>query len=194
MLSPAKSRGFTLVELLIVVGVLTVLVGSVLVVLNPDALRSRSRDAKRIADLKNIQASLELYITDNNAYPTSGPAGVSCAKSVWENISKGPVGSDTGSSCIFKALVPAYTKNLEVDPLSSTAQPPSNPCTEDASANYRYNYVTDDNSSRYVLTAILETDEYLAGHSCSQLSNWSWAGSMCPGGAPLKLCYGVQNP
>lgn len=33
--------------------------------------RANARDAKRLADVKQMQTALELYFNDNNSYPTS---------------------------------------------------------------------------------------------------------------------------
>lgn len=69
-----KNRGFTLIELLVVIAIIGILASVVLASLN-DA-RKKSRDARRVADIKNIQLALELYYDSNAAkYPTSG-AGI----------------------------------------------------------------------------------------------------------------------
>ena len=66
-----KSVGFTLIELLISVSVIAILSGITFTVLNPQGLRSKSRDKQRIADLKRLQAALEMYFADNRQYPVS---------------------------------------------------------------------------------------------------------------------------
>lgn len=63
-------KGFTLIELLVVISIIGIL--ATLVVANLNAARSRSRDAVRKADLKNIQTALRLYYNDNNTYPING--------------------------------------------------------------------------------------------------------------------------
>ena len=59
----AKSRnrkvGFTLIELLVVIAIIGVLASIVLASLN--TARRKSRDARRISDVKQIQLALELY-------------------------------------------------------------------------------------------------------------------------------------
>ncbi len=68
---PAKfSRtGFTLIELLIAIAIISLLFGVVLV--NSQALRSSSNDAKKKADLAQIQSALQNYFADQNYYPKS---------------------------------------------------------------------------------------------------------------------------
>lgn len=70
-----KLSGFTLVELLIVIAILAVLT-SVLMV-NFEQARKKTRDARRISDLKSIQNGLEQYRVVAGAYPagTYPPSG-----------------------------------------------------------------------------------------------------------------------
>jgi prepilin-type N-terminal cleavage/methylation domain-containing protein len=73
MKSPiANSKGFTLIELLVVIGIIGTL--STLAVFGLNSARSKSRDSRRVTDVKQIQTALELYYADRNGYPTtSGP-------------------------------------------------------------------------------------------------------------------------
>jgi len=67
-------KGFTLIELLVVVSIIGIL--ATLVTANLNAARSRSRDAVRKADMKNLQTALRLYYNDNGSYPSSVPWGL----------------------------------------------------------------------------------------------------------------------
>lgn len=62
-----KSKGFTLIELLIVIAVIGILAALILVGLS--SFRARGRDARRIADVKQVQNGLELYYAKNGEYP-----------------------------------------------------------------------------------------------------------------------------
>ena len=64
----SQKKGFTLIELLVVIAVIGVLAAVILASLN-DA-RAKARDAKRIADIKQVQTALELYRNDNSDYPS----------------------------------------------------------------------------------------------------------------------------
>ena len=69
-----KQRGFTLVELLVVIAIIGILAGIVLASMS--GARSKGRDAKRVADIKQLQLALQLYYDGNGKYP-SGNGSVS---------------------------------------------------------------------------------------------------------------------
>jgi prepilin-type N-terminal cleavage/methylation domain-containing protein len=73
-LRPAKFRsGFTLIELLVVIAIIGLL--STLSILSLNSARARARDAKRVADVKQMQTAVEMYYNDAGAYPASATAG-----------------------------------------------------------------------------------------------------------------------
>ncbi len=62
-----NKKGFTLIELLVVIAIIGLL--STLAVVALGSARVKARDSKRLSDLKQVQTALELYYTDQNAYP-----------------------------------------------------------------------------------------------------------------------------
>ena len=64
-----NNKGFTLIELLVVIAIIGLL--STLAVIALNNARQKSRDAKRVSDIKQIQSALEMYYNDVNAYPDS---------------------------------------------------------------------------------------------------------------------------
>ena len=68
--SMEKQRGFTLIEMMIVVAIIAILVG--IVVPNFIRARAQAQTAACEANLKEIATALELYETDNDQYPPSG--------------------------------------------------------------------------------------------------------------------------
>lgn len=64
---PVGRQGFTLIELLVVIAIIGILASIVLASLN--SARIKSRDARRVADIKQIQLALELYFDTASMYP-----------------------------------------------------------------------------------------------------------------------------
>jgi prepilin-type N-terminal cleavage/methylation domain-containing protein len=64
-----KYGGFTLIELLVVIAIIGFLAVAVLVSLN--SARAKSRDARRVSDMYQIQTALELYYNDCGGYPAA---------------------------------------------------------------------------------------------------------------------------
>ena len=62
-----KKSGFTLIELLVVIAIIGLLASVVLASLN--SARKKSRDARRVADIKQMQLALELYFDGKGEYP-----------------------------------------------------------------------------------------------------------------------------
>jgi prepilin-type N-terminal cleavage/methylation domain-containing protein len=60
-------NAFTIIELLVVVGIISILAIALLVTLNPTEAQKKSRDAKRLKDASTMQAILESYIADGGA-------------------------------------------------------------------------------------------------------------------------------
>lgn len=63
--------GFTLLELIIVIGIISILATFLVATLNPFEQFKKSNDARRKSDLSQLQKSLEQYYSDNGRYPSS---------------------------------------------------------------------------------------------------------------------------
>ena len=68
-----KDEGFTLIELLVVI----IIIGILAAIAIPVFLNQRKKAvaASIKADLKNAASQVEVYLTDNNAYPTAAQYG-----------------------------------------------------------------------------------------------------------------------
>lgn len=62
-----KEKGFTLIELLVVIAIIGILSSVVLASLN--TARQKSRDVRRISDVKQLQLALEFHFDSFGSYP-----------------------------------------------------------------------------------------------------------------------------
>ncbi|MBN2884699.1 prepilin-type N-terminal cleavage/methylation domain-containing protein [Patescibacteria group bacterium] len=76
-----NKKGFTLIELLVVIAIIGLL--STLSVLALNSARARSRDAKRITDVKQIQTALEMYYSEAGQYPATLGTSISTGTSIY---------------------------------------------------------------------------------------------------------------
>lgn len=84
----SAKKGFTLIELLVVIAIIGILSSIVLASLN--TARQKSRDARRVADLKQLQLAMQLYYDANSSYPTTTAA---LAPTYIATIPKDPIGA-----------------------------------------------------------------------------------------------------
>lgn len=64
-------RGFTLIEVLLVVAIIAILAGIVILAINPNKQLADSRNAQRSADVNTILNGVYQYSVDNNTIPSS---------------------------------------------------------------------------------------------------------------------------
>jgi len=88
-----NKKAFTLIELLVVIAIIGILTTIAVVALNN--ARAKARDAKRVADVKQIQTALELYFNDMNRYPLTA-----------EFTSTGLSSTSTNSTTTYMATIP----------------------------------------------------------------------------------------
>ncbi len=92
-----SQKGFTIVELLIVIVITGILAALIIVAYN--GIQSRARDADRATDLKSLKIAIERYALDYGYYPVAGTDNLGYSV---DNLSA--------------ALVPNYIKAIPRDP------------------------------------------------------------------------------
>ncbi|MDR3582450.1 MAG: type II secretion system protein [Candidatus Pacebacteria bacterium] len=123
-----KEKGFTLIEILIVVAIIAVLASIVIVGVGP--AQQSGRDARRISDLQNVRNGLQLYYSKCGFYPgaTSGSTLCPAQTNSYAGMTTALTGSNLGIS------------SIPVDP----------------SSNRNYYYAASADGSSYTLGAVLE--------------------------------------
>lgn len=95
-------KGFTLVELLVVVAVIAILAAITVVAINPAKKLGQSRDAARKSSMQQLATAMSTYYTQNASYPATTEELVTLGE--LKNLPKGPTGADfnyvvTPASC-----------------------------------------------------------------------------------------------
>ena len=138
-----KQKGFTLIELLVVIAIIGLL--STLAVVALNNARQKSRDAKRVSDIKQMQTALELYYNDQNEYPKNIAAGV-LGQGVYECLGTGGFAAAGGcTGTIYMGQVPTNPQ-----PFSDGN------CVDSATAAYSYDAPSD--GTTYRITYCLGAD------------------------------------
>jgi prepilin-type N-terminal cleavage/methylation domain-containing protein len=96
----ARSRGFTLVEILVVIAIVATL--STIVISNMSGSRKKSNDTQRKSDIAEIQLALRLYKDATGSYPSGYDTGTTVG---------------TGGS--FDSLLSPYLPTVPKDPLNA---------------------------------------------------------------------------
>jgi prepilin-type N-terminal cleavage/methylation domain-containing protein len=109
-------KGFTLIEVLLVLGIIAVLAGIVLVAVNPSRQFKQARDTQRQSNVVAILNAIGQNVADNRGVFTCAGGPVSIPQSPGEIMK-----SDAGGFDIEPCLVPLYLPSLPNDPL--VAQP-----------------------------------------------------------------------
>jgi prepilin-type N-terminal cleavage/methylation domain-containing protein len=167
-----KQKGFTLVEMIIVTVIIGILAGMVITVINIPRIQARSRDSRRIADLKRIQSALELYFSNNRAYPAS-PNWV---------VFSGPIinGVDANAT--------VYMNSVPIDPRTENS---GVECFGGADNPYGYYYrsMTD---GKYILGTVMEMESSVDENTrCSSICEATY---VCGEDSSSNYCYCVTGP
>lgn len=105
-----NTKSFTLIELLIVIGILSILIVTILVTLNPAEAQKKARDAKRMKDLSTLVAIVEQHINAGNASICIGVPG--CLST----DSEAGIRCDSSPANWLSTIVSNYCTILPIDP------------------------------------------------------------------------------
>ncbi|MFH1938148.1 MAG: prepilin-type N-terminal cleavage/methylation domain-containing protein [Patescibacteria group bacterium] len=123
-----KSEGFTLIELLVVIAIIGLLASIVLI--GVGSIRAKSKDSRRVNDIKSIMIGLTMYHNDNQAYPDSGGVKIEI---------------NGTTDVLSQALISnGIMRGVPVDPNNE--------------GDYKYKYESLDNQTDYELEYYLETN------------------------------------
>jgi type II secretory pathway pseudopilin PulG len=171
-----SSKSFTLVELLVVIGILAILTAAVFLVINPVEYLKQARDTTRMSDLDSIDKALAVLETQGI---TSFGTALTVYVSIADNASStcGSLGlpslpSGYAYACVTSANLQKIngTGWIPVDftqsPALSLAALPIDPVNATSTGNY-YTYVT---GGSWELATSLESTKYKAGGGSDRAS------------------------
>lgn len=120
-----QQKGFTLMEILLVIGLLAVLAVVVFVALDPAKRFQDTRNARRTTDIQNILSAVHTYVNDTKGtFPAAitstemqiGTATTGCA------ISTGGCNVTGATDCVdLSAALGSYLKSIPTDPNGTDA-------------------------------------------------------------------------
>ncbi|MCX8016044.1 MAG: prepilin-type N-terminal cleavage/methylation domain-containing protein [Patescibacteria group bacterium] len=166
-LSGKISPSFTLIELLIVIAILAVLMSVIVITINPTEMLKRTRDVRRLSDLKTLNSALSVYSASNpdgffgnlntvyisipDSSPTCANLGLPALPTGWSYACSN---STNYRKTDGAGWIPINLKNLDIgSPISAL---PIDPINSTTSGQY-YTYVV---GGSWELNAILESDKY----------------------------------
>jgi len=171
----AVSRiGFTLIEVLVVVSIISILT-SVLYV-NFNAARENSRDQVRKTDMKQLQLAIELYKAQNGSYPASGCGSATNAFYGPGPAQSGSVPSGNYFNCDtdwIVGLVPEFIAELPTDP------------TSESEAGQGFYYRSDGASYKLLIKDSVERNF---------ITSYQQDFARCPSDSGANFCNGVTGP
>lgn len=129
------SRGFTLIELMIVITIIAIL--STIGIIYYGNFLKNSRDAKRQSDLKFIQSALEDYHADNLSYPSQVTPGSPLTSGTKTYMTKVP-NDPKASPYPDYSYVPSPTSYCLYAALEGTIPLSDEGCRNNQPADYNY--------------------------------------------------------
>ncbi|MBI2019139.1 type II secretion system protein [Candidatus Daviesbacteria bacterium] len=137
-------KGFTLVELLIVMAIMGILALVVLVIINPLEVTRRGRDSARLADLASLQQAINVAVQE----ATTSSAEILCSGTTAPCSGSSHTGSRSANG----------TGWIKVDLSSnSTMSVAALPIDQTNSSQYHYTYCSDGNA--WEINATLESQQ-----------------------------------
>jgi len=116
-----RANAFTIVELLVVIGIISVLAVTLLISLNPAEAQRRTRDAKRVKDATTIQAIIEQVLNDGGTLPSACQTSGTCNSQATTTAATGALANN--QNCVLadnwlRMDLCIYAKNVPADPVN----------------------------------------------------------------------------
>jgi prepilin-type N-terminal cleavage/methylation domain-containing protein len=154
-----NKKGFTLVELMIVIAILAILGTVVVSVLNPAELLAQARDSQRISDLAALNGALALYLSDVSS-PSLGVCSATTANCTAAASASGLVTRTVCTSSNSRAINGTGWVDVNFTSISSGSPLPTEPIDPVNSTSLFYSYGCDNSALKYEIDARMESNKY----------------------------------
>jgi len=150
-------KGFTLIELVIVIGILAILATVVVLVLNPAQLLAQARDSQRMSDLGSVKSAIALYLATADSPAVGATSKGTVSTACWFGTT-----CTTTCSGISTSTAVDGTGWINVDLTGTTGGSPLSalPLDPSPTATYQYTYIGDATNLTFELNANLESTKY----------------------------------
>ncbi|MEK7593225.1 MAG: type II secretion system protein [Patescibacteria group bacterium] len=161
-------KGFTLLELLIVIGIMAVLVTAATIVLNPAELLKQARDAQRLSDLDAIKTAIALHLaTAASPDVNFGLIGlvVKCTVATTSPFTGTGNGCGSGLATSSRVVTGGGWVAVNLTDVAGGVAPlgvlPIDPVANNA--DYQYAYAGNDTTNVFEINTRMESTKYGSG-------------------------------
>ncbi len=137
-------KGFTLIEILVVIGIIAILAAIVIVAINPARQFGQANDTTRVANVNTILNAIGQNLADNKGVFTCGTGALPVPTA---STTIGTASGNIDLSC----LVPTYVTTIPADPVGGTAADTKYQVRVDSNGRISVSAVPQISSSIYIV-------------------------------------------
>ena len=152
------AKGFTLIELIIVIALIALLATTVILVINPVKIFQEARDSQRIADVSQMNKALSFMLATSSVNPVLGPSSALCYvyKASQSCSSRYPSATLTATSTASQVVTGTGWVRVDLRPSPAISAWPIDPKNDDTNF-YSFAY---DSTNQWEFTAAMESIRY----------------------------------